>query len=127
MPPAVENVVIPMLFCPHIDLYLTFLFGYSQFLNCLVIYSRRPVHSLRTIALHLSWQNHKYRNWVCKTNIVELKAPRTSPFSWVCMWMVRSFVAKTATDDKSDRESEVLGTELGIHILNLGLVVVLKG
>lgn len=38
MPPAVENVVIPMLFCPHIDLYLTFLFGYSQFLNCLVIY-----------------------------------------------------------------------------------------
>jgi hypothetical protein len=106
----------------------TWKFGIGATINCLVIYSRRQLHSLRTFALHLSSQNHKYRNWVAKTNIIELKAPRT--FSWAScgcfQWMFFSFIAKTPNGDGSDIHLKLFVTELGIHLLNLGLMVVLK-
>jgi hypothetical protein len=39
---------------------------------------------------------------------------------------ISDIVAEHAKGDESDRHLEVLGTELGIHLLNLGLVVVLN-
>jgi hypothetical protein len=101
--------------------------GIGAMINCLVIYSKRPLHSLRTFALlpGKTINTDYYRNWVGKTNIVELKTPRRFSFGrlWGC-WMLCSFLVIALKADPSDMHFVVLVTELGIHLLNLRLVVV---